>query len=730
MKTQHRIAVPVATSIGVGLIIALFLLPSGSWATESVSGIRALPQGQAPKDARLGELRTTHDDYHPWSPPTTRSKWEQAAKRLRRQVKVAVGLWPMWPKKSLEPVIHGKIDRGDYTIQKVYFESHPGHYVTGNLYRPKEINGKVPGVLSPHGHWSQGRFHEASREEAAEQLAKGAEEYMSGARYPVQARMVQLARMGCVVFHYDMVGYADNRPIPHRDGFSDVQAGLWLQNKMGLQAFNSIRALDFLSSLSEVDSDRIGVTGASGGGTQTFILGAVDPRPDVAFPAVMASTGMQGGCVCENAPYLRQGINNIAISALFAPKPLGLSGADDWTVDIETKGLPELKQVYGLFDRSEDVMAKAFPRFKHNFNQVSRELMYNWFNRHLELGESAPVEQSDFWPVPPKKLSVWNENHSFPEDAKSASALRDYLTRVTQERFQKLVPDDRSDLPKYRKVVGTAARVMLDRGVSGDDAEMAVNQTSQITRKDGVEQQVGTVSRPGADEAVPYLLLIPENNTSSSNRSSAVLWIDEAGKNGLFEQGSKLLPDVEALLDSGKMVASIDPFMVGELRAPDAESPPLDVNSDYQGFTFGYNRPVIANRVRDILTALQALVANAGVERVDLVGTGQAGAWVLLAAALADEEIDRTVADLNGFHFTDVASTEDPMFLPGALKYGGIGGLAALAAPSSLHIGGVKERDHPELSPLRQIYRVTNAPLTIEKGNLTPDEVTAVLLTE
>src|SRR5205814_1366844 len=170
-----------------------------------------------------------------------------------------------------------------------------------------------------------------------------------GAKYPLQARCVQLARMGCVVFFYDMVGYADSMQIKHRDGFLDVEAELRQQSFMGLQTFNTIRALDFLLSLPDVDPARVGVTGASGGGTQTFILCGIDDRPAAAFPAVMVSTGMQGGCICENCSYLRVGTGNIELAALFAPKPLGMSGADDWTIDIETKGLPELKALYRLY---------------------------------------------------------------------------------------------------------------------------------------------------------------------------------------------------------------------------------------------------------------------------------------------------------------------------------------------------------------------------------------------
>jgi cephalosporin-C deacetylase-like acetyl esterase len=249
--------------------------------------VRQAAADDAAQDARLRPLRTLRDEFHPWTPPATRAAWEREADRIRRQVQVACGLWPMPEKSLLEPVVHSSIDRGDYTVERVFFASRPGHYVTGNLYRPKNLSGKVPGVLCPHGHWPNGRFHDAGDEAAAEQIRIGAEEFESGAHAPVQARMVHLARMGCVVFHYDMVGYADSQPLPHGSGFNDVQAELWLQNKMGLQTWNSIRALDFLESLPEVDAARLGVTGSSGGGTQTFMLGAVDARPVVAFPAVM-----------------------------------------------------------------------------------------------------------------------------------------------------------------------------------------------------------------------------------------------------------------------------------------------------------------------------------------------------------------------------------------------------------------------------------------------------------
>jgi dienelactone hydrolase len=241
-------------------------------------------------------------------------------------------------KTPLNAVIHGRIEQPEYTIEKVYFESFPGFYVTGNLYRPATVSGRVPGILSPHGHWANGRFYDSGEAAVLRDIVQGAERFEDGGRSPMQARAVQLAKMGCVVFHYDMIGYADcqqisfeiahrfakQRPEMNRAegwGLYSPQAESNLQSVMGLQTWNSIRALDFLESLPDVDPQRLAATGASGGGTQTFMLAAVDPRLAVSFPAVMVSTAMQGGCTCENACLLRVGTGNIELAGLFAPKP-------------------------------------------------------------------------------------------------------------------------------------------------------------------------------------------------------------------------------------------------------------------------------------------------------------------------------------------------------------------------------------------------------------------------
>src|SRR5262249_40273009 len=155
----------------------------------------------------------------------------------------------MPPRTPLNPVVHGKIDRPEYTIEKVFFASYPGHYVTGNLYRPKSKADKVPAVLVAHGHWTNARLADFGDAAAKEQTKIGAEKTETSARFIHQAMCVQLARMGCVVFQYDMVGHSDSKDIAHTQGFLDAEAELRLQSFMGLQTWNSIRALDFVLSL-------------------------------------------------------------------------------------------------------------------------------------------------------------------------------------------------------------------------------------------------------------------------------------------------------------------------------------------------------------------------------------------------------------------------------------------------------------------------------------------------
>jgi hypothetical protein len=634
---------------------------------------RVLPADQKPKDRRLGPPRTLDDKDFDLKVPATREDWQARRQAVREQVLVATGLWPLPPKTPLNPVVHGKIDRDGYTVEKVFFASLPGHYVSGNLYRPKGKSGRLPAVLSPHGHWDKGRFYDAGEAAAKKQMEIGAEKTIEGARYPLQARCAQLARMGCVVFHYDMVGYADSTAIEHRVGFTDADAELRLQNFMGLQTWNSVRALDFLLGLPDVDPERVGVTGASGGGTQTFILCAIDDRPAAAFPAVMVSTEMQGGCVCENCSYLRQRTGNIELAGLFAPKPLGMSGANDWTLNIERRGLPELKNLYKLYDAEDKVMARCFPEFGHNYNQVSREVMYNWFNKHLKLDQPDPVAEKPFVQVPPAELKVYDDDHPRPKDTTNAAGVRRYLGETSDKQIEALRPTDAKSLEEYRRVMGTALRVMIGDTLPAA-AEVEANEVGDKGEKDGLTWRHYLIGRKGQGEQVPAFGV-----KGKDFDGTVVVWVHPKGKASLFEDG-KLTAAAKQIIDAKSAILAVDVFGTGEFGGPS-----LKVNDKFAGFTFGYNRPLLANRVHDVLTAVACAKAHEKTKKVHLVGWEGAGPWVLLARPLCGDAVARTAADFDGFRFEKVRGTGDEMMLPGALKYGGLGALAAAAAPAELY---------------------------------------------
>jgi dienelactone hydrolase len=662
---------------------------------------RVLPEGEKPLDARIGKIRTLDDKDFDFRVPATLKEWETRRQALREQVLVAEGLWPMPEKTPLNPVIHGKIDRDEYTVEKVFFASMPGHYVSGSLYRPKGKTGRLPAVLSPHGHWKDGRMYDAGETVATKQIEIKAETNTAGARYPLQARCVQLARMGCVVFHYDMVGVADSTQFTHREGFTDADAELRSQSFMGLQTWNSIRALDFLLSLPDVDPARVGVTGASGGGTQTFILCAVDDRPAVAFPAVMVSTAMQGGCVCENASYLRQETGNVELAALFAPKPLGMTGAHDWTIDIEKRGLPELKTLYKLYGAEDHVMAQCFPQFEHNYNQASRQVMYNWFNKYLKLGQCEPVVEKPFEPIPPKELSVYDAEHPLPKDAVDAARLRQLMAEASDKQIEALRPKDAKGLEEYRRVVGTALRVMIHDDLPRPD-EVEAKEVGDRQEHDGVISRRYLLSRKNQGEQVPAVGMCRANFNGT-----VVVWVDPSGKSSLYKDG-KLVPAAAKILDAKAGILALDVYGTGELSL---DKPPI-VDPKYAGFTFGYNRPLLAQRVHDILTAVAFVRGNDKTKQVDLVGWDEAGPWVMLARALCGDAVARTAADANAFTFNKVKTTGDPMMLPGAVRYGGLYALTGLAAPGELYLHHL---DRAAMEPwLQSVYGAVGA-----EGNVT-----------
>ena len=318
----------------------------------------------------------------------SRAEWVRFRSWLAPHVKVSVGLLPEPPRCALRARVFGEWKDADVRCAKVALESLPGIYVTGNLFRPAKSARSMPGMLCPHGHWQDGRLHDHDP------------------RGSIIARCYNLAKLGATVFSYDMIGYNDSCQMPHGESFPrDVYWGL---NQMAAQTWNSIRALDFLLELPGVDARRIGVTGASGGGTQSFILAAVDDRITASAPICMASSTFHGGCYCENAPLLRVASNNIEIIRLCAPRPQFLGCCvGDWTQLCRFADLPAIRQVYALHG-AEGRVKDLLVNDSHNYNREMREAVYAFFLEFFWGRKSAePAREAEFRRPSMRDRMVW-----------------------------------------------------------------------------------------------------------------------------------------------------------------------------------------------------------------------------------------------------------------------------------------------------------------------------------
>ena len=297
---------------------------------------------------------------------STRQDWEKRANLLRQGLRNGMELPEQPAFAPLKPLRHSLRQLNGYTVENVAFESLPGYFVTGNLYRPVGMAGKRPVILCPHGH--SGTLEGRTLETA-------------------QQRCATLARMGAVVFAYDMIGYGDANQCDHK-----------LPKALKLQTLNSIRSVDFLLSLPEVDARRVGVTGESGGGTQTFLLAALDPRVTVVVPVVMVSAHFFGGCTCESGMPIHKRptheTSNAELAALAAPRPLLLiSDGKDWTKNTPTVEYPFVQNIYRLYGSEKKVANTHLPDEGHDYGPSKRVAAYRFLAIHLGLDFSRVLKK-------------------------------------------------------------------------------------------------------------------------------------------------------------------------------------------------------------------------------------------------------------------------------------------------------------------------------------------------
>jgi dienelactone hydrolase len=448
-----------------------------------------------------------------------------------------------------------------------------------------------------------------------------------------------------VVFSYDMIGQNDTDQIPHHWG--DSRQDLWSIGPMGVQLWNSIRAVDFISSLPDVDASRIGVTGASGGGTQTFFLMAVDERVTAAAPVNMISATSQGG-VCENAPNLRAGwtdFSNMVVGALMAPRPLLIvSTSGDWTTATPKEEYPGIQSIYRLLGAEKSVENAHF-NYPHNYNQDSREAVYKFFHATL-LKNTAPVPEQSFRAPFPHELLALHGRERPPNGVKGLEQFTEDRIREARAMTERLAPRDAATLAAARD----AFRERLSFSLLASRpkaAELISHRTEALPAGERL-----LIGREGKGDRVPAVWLAPSRINAAMPPTlivhpNGVAWVLKS-------------PLAKSILGRGGVVMGIDAFQTGTAVAPRDTG-----NRSYLHF----NQTNDANRVQDILTALEYLRSRAKTQNVNLIGLEMAGIWSYFARAMAGEGVN-LVADQAQFAADTDTEYINKFFIPGLRNAG------------------------------------------------------------
>jgi len=527
-------------------------------------------------------------------------------------------------------------------------------------------------------------------------------------------RAIGLARLGMIVFTYDMVGYADTSAVSHRfapghrEGF-DVNT-LWSVNLLGLQLWNSIRALDFLLTLPDVDPERIGATGASGGATQTFLLAAVDDRVKAVAPVNMISSQMQGGSLCENAPNLRIDTNNMELGALVAPRPMIMVAATgDWTVNSPTVEYPAVRSIYQLLGAESKLHFVQF-NAPHNYNQASREAVYGFF-AHYFLGrnDATPIKERSF-SAPPLSDQLVFFGRARPANEINENALAINLIAEAKQKLSDAIPRDEQALKRYRDTFGAALQYSLM--VEYPDSRQIVSAPFTATSGNETVTERVALSRSDKRDRVELTIWQPRKSSAGGAKPPAITLIATPSESSA---GATARIIASSIVSAGEVAAHVACFA-------DLPKPPATIK-----FVTTYNRSAVSNRVQDILTAIAYLRGRFPDAPIKVAGLEDAGLWTLLARAFSPK-VSRTVVDVSAFNNSSDEAFVEKLPVPG-LRYAGDFTTAVVLADASPmlihHTGNTFKTDE-----LKAIYRQLGSESSLEVSNETrkASEIAAWLL--
>lgn len=349
------------------------------------------------------------------------SEWESRKDAYREQLQQMLGLWP-WPQKTpLRSVVTGKFEHDDIVVERLHFQSQPDLYVTGNLYRPKFMESKLPAILYVCGHGA---------------VKRDGVSYGNKVHYHHHGAW--FARNGYVCLTIDSLQLGEIEGIHH--GTHRYDRWWWLNRgytPAGVEAWNCVRALDYLESRSEVDPARIGVTGRSGGGAYSWWIAAIDDRIKVAVP-VAGITDLQNhvvdGCVTGHCDCMYM-VNTYRwdyplLAALVAPRPLLISNTDRdgiFPLDGVFRTFEKVRRIYNLYGERDSV-ALHITAGPHKDTQELRVHAFRWLNQHLKKDDGL-IEDTAVKLFAPEQLKVFDE---LPEDQINTSIDEHFVPAISQ----------------------------------------------------------------------------------------------------------------------------------------------------------------------------------------------------------------------------------------------------------------------------------------------------------
>lgn len=327
-----------------------------------------------------------------------KQSWETRKTELKNCMITAFGIEKAPKMPNSKPVLTKKRKYKGYSVENIGLEILPGVYTTGSIYKPYPLNKKAAIVITPNGHFGDGRYREDE-----------------------QIRCAMLAKMGAIVVNFDLFAWGESQlqfpSATHRNSIAST-----------IQVLSGMRLLDYVSTLKYADASRVGVTGGSGGGSHTMFLAALDERVTVSVPVVMVSANHSGGCPCESGRGIHlcgNGTNNAEVAAMAAPKPqLIISDGKDWTSEVPKLEFPFIQRIYDFYDKKDLVENVHFPKEGHDYGLSKRLAMYPFMAKYLELdlskfqNKNGEIDESTCIIEPYEKLFVFgNKEENLPTNA-------------------------------------------------------------------------------------------------------------------------------------------------------------------------------------------------------------------------------------------------------------------------------------------------------------------------